>query len=234
MQADLGPAEPAAESGPAPATNGGADEPKPASTEAAAEPATLPTAPPAVETKETNGAAKPAEEAGSEVTGPSVTAEPADEKPDEKPAETVTETTKPTEPAPAEQAPAAAATSANGEAPKPTDNDTEMKDAPTASAETVTEDGVTAPVGAVDNKRKVDEALGPDADADAKASGKKAKTAEGETVEAAAPAKADAAETNGGGAAHAKKGGRPKKQPGKPAPPVGRTERKTRSQGPAV
>jgi hypothetical protein len=144
----------------------------------------------------------------------------------------VTETAKPTEPAPAEQAPAAAATSANGEAPKPADEDTEMKEAPTAAAETVTEDGVTAPVGIVNNKRKVDDALGPDADADA--SGKKAKTAERETVEAVAPAKADVAETNGGGAAPAKKGGRPKKQPGKPAPPVGRTERKTRSQGPVV
>ena len=244
VQVDLGnPAAPEAGSGPGPTTNGKPEEPKPASVDAA-EPAPLPTAPPSVEAaKETNGAAKPAEPVPEAPTAAATSAP-------EKPAETATEAAGSTETAPAVKAPAdTAVTSVKG------DEDTEMKDAPSAytvtaaaPGKTVTEDllitdAVTVPVDTVNNKRKAEDALGPDADADADAAaGKKAKTAEQTKVEEVAPlAKTDAAETNvnGGGdaplVARAKKGGRPKKQAAaKPAVAVGRTERRTRSQGPVA
>ncbi|KAK4241971.1 hypothetical protein C8A03DRAFT_29865 [Achaetomium macrosporum] len=182
----------------------------------AAEPATLPTAPPAVETKETGGASNPT------VTEPETAAAQPDKDATEQVSETATAVEKPTEiadiPAPV----------ANGESKE---KDTEMKDAPATtapSAESTKEDGATAPVEA-GNKREAGEALGPDADAEAGLrNGKKAKTADGET------AAEEKAEANGGAdtpAPHAKKGGRPKKQ-AKPPAPVGRTLRKTRSQGP--
>jgi hypothetical protein len=186
------------------------------------------------ETKETNGAAKPAVAAVPE--GATALKEPAPEIPSEK-------AEKPTEIAPTDQA-APATAGANGE-PKPSE-DTEMKDAAppvTATAETVTEDITAAPVGVSDdtksNKRKAETALGPDADPDAEAgSGKKAKTSAVETG-AEQTGRAAPTETNGGSAKAppAKKGGRPRKQQqqqqqAKQAAPVGRTARKTRSQGP--
>jgi len=252
VQVDLGkPAAPEAGSGPGPTMNGKPDEPKPASVDAA-EPAPLPTAPPSVEAaKETNGAAKPAEPVPEAPTTAATSAP-------EKPAETATEAAESTETAPPVKAPAdTAAASVEGDVKK-ADEDTEMKEAPSAYSvraaapdKTVSEDllitdAVTVPVDSAINKRKAEDALGPDADADADAAaGKKAKTveeaktAEQTKVEEVAPAKTDAAETNVNGGddaplvARAKKGGRPKKQAAaKPAVPAGKTERRTRSQGP--
>lgn len=264
VQVDLGkPAAPELSSGPGPTANGKPEEPKLASADAA-EHATLPTAPPSVEAaKETNGADKPADPVPEPPTAAATSAP-------EKPAEAATEAAKSTETLPTNKSPTdTVTTNLNGQI-KEFDPDAEMKEAfpvstaaapaeaapgpPTESpAELVTEnllitDAVTVPIDDISNKRKAEDALGPDADADADAAaGKKAKTAdeakpvEQTKVEEAAPAKADAAETNvnGGGdaplVARAKKGGRPKKQAAaKPAVPAGRTERKTRSQGPAA
>ncbi|KAK4100912.1 hypothetical protein N658DRAFT_496996 [Parathielavia hyrcaniae] len=220
-----------AQAGPAPTANGPAEaeggaqkDLKPASVEAA-EPATLPTASQTTCTKETNG---------------------ADEKPDtEKPAEPEAETAKtPAETSTATAEAPAPAPGANGESKSPAE-DTEMKEPPALlSAEKTS-----------DNKRKAEEALGSEANAAADdvagagigtGSNKKTKTAtvSDETAESdvAAGPTATATETNGSEAervplapAPAKKGGRPRKQSGKAtaaAPPVGRTLRKTRSQGP--
>ncbi len=274
VQVDLGkPTAPEAGSGPGPTTNGKPGELKPASADAA-EPASLPTAPPSVEAaKDTNGTARLAEP----VPEPTAAATSAPEKP----VETATEATKSTEAAPADKTPADTPATSINKAPADTtatsvsgqikkfDPDAEMEEAFPVStaaapaeaapgpsvespAEPVTEnllitDAITVPVDDVNNKRKADDALGPDADADAAVSKKaktaeEAKTAEQTKVEEVAPAKTDAAaetNVNGGGdaplVARAKKGGRPKKQAAaKPAVPVGRTERKTRSQGPAA
>ncbi|KAK4158078.1 hypothetical protein C8A00DRAFT_28976 [Chaetomidium leptoderma] len=267
-QGDRG-AEPPAKSDPAPTTNGGAGmaaatEPKPASSAdnpaEATEPTALPTAPAAVEFRETNGTPKPAAEAVSEAPA-AAEAEPIKGAALEEPMELETE--KPAETAPAVQPPPA-----NGGEIKPP-QDTGMKDAPTAAetAETDTKDGIAAPVGVGDsstnnnsNKRKPEDAFGSDVDAKADAAGggrggKKAKTATataapvsvgaelGDVAAPAAKAEIESAGStlrNGGRGkappAPAKKGGRPKKQqqPGKAAPAAGRTQRQTRSQGPVV
>ncbi|KXX81600.1 hypothetical protein MMYC01_202203 [Madurella mycetomatis] len=139
---------------------------------------------------------------------------------------------------------------ANGEQTreKKDDADVEMKEADetapvlAAAAETVAEDGVTAP--ALDNKnnnnkRKAGDAFaaGTDASADTEtASGgqKRAKTETETEIQAANEANENAkvtsprAETR---TAPTRKPGRPKKQ-AKAPPVVGRTARKTRSQGP--
>jgi hypothetical protein len=203
-----------------------------------------------MEGKETNGAAAMA------------TAPPVTEKPTEGLSKGVLE--KPAEKA-TESAATAPAVTANGEQAreqKKDDADVEMKE---AAAETVTEDGVAAPVVGTDNrddnsssnKRKAEDAFSGDADADAEAGGeqKKAKTnAETETEPGTAPAataapteaETDQAKQANGNAktvpppetgmdaappAPAKRPGRPRKQ-SKPQPAVGRTQRKTRSQGP--
>ncbi|KAK3306535.1 uncharacterized protein B0T15DRAFT_144072 [Chaetomium strumarium] len=182
----------------------------------AAEPATLPTAPLAVETKETNGLSNPV------VAEPEATAAQPDKDSSEQGRETAAALEKSTE---------SAETTAPVTNGKSEEKDTEMKEDPATAApfaDTAKEDGLTAPVEA-GTKREAGEALGPDADAGAGLpNGKKAKTADGET---AAEHKAEA---NGGAdtrAPPAKKVGRPRKQ-AKPAVPVGRTLRKTRSQGP--
>jgi hypothetical protein len=223
---DSGLEDASGENGVAPTTDGteakesGASrkEPTPAPADTnveAAEPATLPTAPPAGETKETNGVSDPV------IAEPEAAAAQPDKESSEQGPESATAAEKSTETA---------------EIPAPVSNggseqkDSEMKEASitaASSADKPKEDGVSAPVEA-GTKRDAEEALGPDADAEAGVSnGKKAKTTDGET------AAGHKAEVNGGAdarAAPAKKG-RPKKQ-AKPAAPVGRTLRKTRSQGP--
>ncbi|KAL2021315.1 hypothetical protein VTK56DRAFT_7286 [Thermocarpiscus australiensis] len=175
------------------------------------EPLVQPTVPSTTEQKETNGTIKPV------VAAPAPPPESSGEEPVREAVKDTAE--KPTEnagaAAPTEQAPAADATvtAANGE----TREDDEMKE-PAAAAETVTEDGATAPVG-TGVKRKAEDAFGTEADAQRDLTEKKFKSEETVPVETSGTAPA------------AKKPGRPKKQTKAPAP-VGRTARKTRSQGP--
>jgi hypothetical protein len=216
---------------------------KPAeSGEPTAEPTALPASPAAADSQQTNGAAKPA------------VAEPV--------AAAAAEVATTEEKSTAEPAPATTATpGTNGEA-KPVEEADMEASAPTAGTTATDEDSAAGIVGG-SNKRSAETALGADADAEGDAAGGKrlkgdvdVDTAAATTAEIApaakTEAKAPAAETNGGGAepadaappappAPAKKGGRPRKQPGKAAAKkaaaaaaaaVGRTARKTRSQGP--